>query len=155
MKRAVLVLLLTVTVGVAGYFVSLKMAGCPEMASHAHADSGMVWLRREYHLNDAQFASIARMHDEYRPTCARMCERVAIARKKINDLTATSRTTTPEIETALKEWALVQNECRVAMLRHVYAVSAEMRPEDGERYVKMAVKAIVEPGMSHASLLAK
>ena len=155
MKRPLLVLLLAVTAGVAGYFVSLQMAHCPDKAMIGHPDSGMVWLRSEYHLSDVQFATIARMHDEYRPTCARMCERVASARKKINDLISTSRTTTPEIETALQDWALLQNECRVAMLRHVYAVSAVMRPEDGERYVKMAVKSIIEPGMSHANLLAK
>ena len=41
------------------------------------------------------------------------------------------------------------------MLQHVYAVSAEMNPEDGRRYLKMATARIVTPGMEHRSLLAK
>ena len=104
---------------VAGYFVSYEMATCPARALLAHSDCGMAWLRQEYHLTEVQFRKIARMHDEYRPTCERMCRRIAFANKKVHDLIAASRTTTPEIEEALKQWALLQNECRVAMLQHV------------------------------------
>lgn len=155
MKRAFLILFIAVAVSALGYFVSYKIATRSAKTCLACPDSGMAWLRNEYHLSDAQFAKIAQMHEDYRPTCARMCAHIAAANEKVDDLIASSATVTPEIEAALKECALLQNECRLAMLQHVYAVSAEMNPEDGRRYLKMATARIVAPGMAHASLLEK
>lgn len=155
MKRVALVLLITLAVSVAGYFVFYEMATRPTRCMMAHQDCGMAWLRNEYHLTDAQFDKVMKMHDDYRPTCDRMCQRIAAANEKLNALIASSHTVTPEIDAALKEWATLQNECRMAMLAHVYAVSAEMNPEDGQRYVKMATAQIVTPGMAHANLLAR
>jgi Spy/CpxP family protein refolding chaperone len=156
MKRFLLVLLITVAVSLAGYFACYELATRHSQMMLAHPDCGMVWLRGEYHLSEAQYAKIAQMHDDYRPTCARMCQRIAEANRKVNALIAANPTVTPETEAALQQWALLQNECRVAMLRHVYAVSAEMNPQDGRRYIQMATARIVEPGgMAHASLLSK
>ena len=155
MKRLLLVLLITVAVSLAGYFACYELATRHSQMMLAHPDCGMVWLRGEYHLSEAQYAKIAQMHEDYRPTCERMCQRIAAANDKVNMLVASNRTVTPETEAALKEWALLQHECRTAMLRHVYAVSAEMSPEDGQRYIKMATERIIEPGMAHMSLLSK
>ena len=149
MKRSIRVLVIAVIVAVAGYLLCYELATRPAKTLLAAADCGMVWLRDEYHLTEAQAAKVAKMHEDYRPTCERMCQRIAVANAKVNSLIALSGTVTPEIEAALKEWALLQNECRVAMLQHVYAVSAEMNPEDGQRYVKMATACIVVPGMAH------
>lgn len=156
MKRIALVLLVAALVSAAGYFAAFRLARTPAaQCPMEHPNCGMVWLRQEYHLNDAQYARIAQMHDEYRPTCEAMCAHVAAASGKLNSLIAASPTITPEIEATLKEWALLQNECRLAMLRHVYAVSAEMNPEDGKRYLRMATARIAAPGMDHAALLKK
>jgi hypothetical protein len=155
MKRLVLVLVLAVGICVGGYFAAYHFALHPVRCEMKSSDCGMAWLAREYHLSPAQSAKIARMHDDYRPTCEAMCRRVAEANDKLTGLIAASPTVTPEIEGALKNWALLQNECRVAMLRHVYAVSAEMNPEEGRRYVLMATARIAAPGMDHAALLSK
>ena len=155
MKRALLVLLMTLAVSLGGYFACYELATRHSKMMLAHPDCGMIWLRGEYHLSEAQFAKIARMHDDYRPTCARMCQRIAEANRKVKALIAANPAVTPETQAALQQWALLQNECRVAMLQHVYAVSAEMNPEDGRRYIQMATARIVEPGMAHASLLDK
>ena len=154
MKRFALVLLAAALVAVAGHFAVYRMARNPAaQCPMDHPDFGMIWLQQEYHLNATQYARIAQMHDDYRPTCEAMCRRVAEANGKLNGLIGASPTVTPEIEAALKEWSLLQNECRVAMLRHVYAVSAEMNPEDGKRYLRMATARIAAPGMDHAALL--
>jgi len=155
MKRVLLVLLITLCVSVAGYSIFYHLATRPAKCMLDQSNGGMVWLRQEYHLSDAQYSKIAKMHDDYRPTCDRMCQQVAVANKKVSDLIRSSSTVTPEIEAALKDWARLQNECRLEMLQHVYAVSTEMNPEDGRRYVKMATDRIATPGMQHASLLAK
>lgn len=153
MSRSIGILVIAVVVAVAGYLLCYELATRPAKTLLATEDCGMLWLRDEYHLTEAQAAKISKMHDDYRPTCERMCQHIAVANAKVNSLIASSGTVTPEIEAALKDWALVQNECRVAMLQHVYAVSAEMNPEDGRGYVKMATARIVVPGMAHQSLL--
>ena len=155
MKRALLILLVTGVVSLAAYFVSYELATRRSKSLLEHPDCGVMWLRDQYHLTDSQFAKVTKMHEDYRPTCERMCQRIAAANDKVNMLVASNRTVTPETEAALKEWALLQHECRTAMLRHVYAVSAEMSPEDGQRYIKMATERIIEPGMAHMSLLSK
>lgn len=155
MKRLALVLLIAALVSAAGYYAAYRLASRPAQCPMNQPGCGMVWLREEYHLTGAQYAKIAKMHDDYRPTCERMCQRVAAANAKVSALITANHSVTPESEAALKEWALLQNECRLAMLRHVYAVSAEMNPEDRARYVKMATARIVTPGMDHAALLAK
>jgi hypothetical protein len=155
MRRALLILLVTAAVSLAGYLVSYELATRPAKCMMEHPNAGMVWLKREYHLSDAQYARIAQMHGDYRPTCERMCRRIAEANAKVRALIDSNSTATPETEAALKEWALLQNECRVAMLRHVYAVSAEMPPEEGRRYIKMATGRIVSSGMEHATLVTK
>lgn len=155
MKRPLLILLATVLVALAGYGIAYEWATRSSKAMLAHPDCGMIWLRSEYHLSEAQYARIAKMHEDYRPTCERMCARIAAAQEKVDALISVHNAVTPETEAAMREWALLQNECRVAMLAHVYAVSAEMPPQDGKRYLEMATARIVEPGMSHASLLAK
>lgn len=155
MKRPWLIVLITLAVALGGYLISYELATRPAKALLAHSNCGVAWLRIEYHLTDAQYTKIAAMHDAYRPTCDRMCRSIAVSNARVNELIASSRTVTPEIEAALRNWALLQNECRLAMLAHVYAVSAEMSPEDGRRYVEMAKARLVASGMAHASLVAK
>ena len=155
MKRPLALLLAVLVAALLGYGVVYELATRPAKAMLCHPDGGMVWLRKEYHLTPEQFAKVQQMHADYRPTCEQMCMRIAASREKVDALIAAHQTVTPETAAALQEWALLQNECRVAMLRHVYAVSAEMSPEDGKRYVAMATARLVAPGMAHTSLLDK
>ncbi|MEI8234585.1 MAG: periplasmic heavy metal sensor [Verrucomicrobiota bacterium] len=155
MQRPLLFLLATLAAALAGYGIAYEAATRPAKAMLSAPDCGMAWLRQEYHLTPAQFAKVEQMHADYRPTCAWMCQRIAESREKVDALIAANPAVTPETEAALREWALLQNECRVAMLRHVYAVSAEMSPADGKRYVAMAAARLVAPGMAHTSLLDK
>jgi hypothetical protein len=157
MKRLILIIFVTALVAVGGYFAAFHLMAKPveSCCVVGRPDCGMQWLKNEYHLSDAQYAKIARMHDDYRPTCNLLCARVAAANQKLNSLIAVSPTVTPEIEAAMKDWALLQNECRVAMLRHVYTVAAEMNPQDGRRYIEMVTSRITTAGMDHAALLSK
>src|SRR5438876_754399 len=76
----------------------------------------MEWLRREFQLTDAQFARIKQLHDDYRPRCDLMCERIAEANTKLNQLIESNNAVTPEVEAALKESAAQQEYCRRQML---------------------------------------
>jgi hypothetical protein len=155
MNRGIALLLATVAISFAAFWCSYQLSTRPTKALLAQQDCGMEWLQKEYRLSEAQFARIEKLHEAYRPACARRCGQVAAAHAKVRELTASSVAMTPEIEAALKEWTLLENDCRLAMLKHVYAVSAEMSPEEGCRYLKMATASIVGDGHDHAAMMAQ
>ena len=155
MKNALLILALALAFAVGGYCTYYRCATAPTQAMLAAPGGEMEWLRREYHLSDAQFTRIRQMHGEYAPQCDLMCGKIAKANARLDQLIKASATFTPEVDGAMNECVAVQAECRRALLRHVYDVSAEMSSEDGARYLRMMTGRIVEPGLSHESVISE
>ena len=154
MRRAAIILLITVAASLVTFWISYELVTRPTKALLAHPDSGMEFLRTTYHLSDAQFARIEKLHQAYSPGCAERCGRIAAANARLRALISSSHAVTPEIEATMRQWTLLQNDCRQAMLQHVYNVSAEMSPEDGKRYLKMAVTSLIGQGEEHAEMMA-
>ena len=155
MKKSLLILLLAAATAFAGYSIYYHCATAPVRTMAAQTDGGMEWLRREYHLSDAQFSRIQQMHREYAPKCDLMCDKIAKANARLDQLILANKTYTPEVEAAMKQCLTVQGECRQALLAHVYAVGAEMSPEDGARYLEMMKSRIVEPGVAHTAVISQ
>lgn len=155
MKNGLLILALALAVAVGGYCTYYRCATAPTQGMLAQPGGGMEWLRREYHLSDAQFARIRQMHSEYAPQCDLMCGKIAKANARLDQITKASTTFTPEVDAAISECVAVQAECRRALLRHAYDVSAEMPAEDGARYLRMMTGRIVEPGLGHESVISE
>jgi Spy/CpxP family protein refolding chaperone len=105
----------------------------------------MDWLRMEFNLTDEQFAKIKALQEAYQPKCGQMCQRIMEADAHLDQLINTNTTMTPRVEAALKQCAIVQADCRRAMLGHIYAVAAEMSPVNRDRYLQMMEKSITEP----------
>lgn len=139
----------------AGYWIYYQCATAPARSMLTQSGGEMEWLRHEYHLSDAQFSRIRELHREYAPKCDLMCEKIARANDRLDQLIKASKTFTPEVDTAINECVTVQAECRRALLRHIYEVSAEMSAGDGARYLKMMTARIVEPGLSHESVISE
>jgi hypothetical protein len=155
MKKAFIVLSIAATVAFAGYSISYRCATAPAKSMLTKPGGAMEWLKCEYHLNDAEFARIQQMHRDYAPRCDLMCEKIAKANERLDQLVRANRTVTPELAAAMKECLAAQGECREAMLGHVYAVSAEMSPEDGARYLQMMKARIVEPALPHSAAISE
>ena len=142
MNRVSRLFLVIAALSAATFGVCYQIGTRPAAKVLADSDAEMAWLRAEYHLNNAQFAKISKLHDDYQPQCAERCRKIAAAHAKLRELVASSQTVSPEMEAALKDWTTLENDCRQALLRHVYAVSAEMSPEEGRRYLKMALASL-------------
>ena len=155
MRNGLLVLAIAVLVTVGGYCTYYRSATAPTQTLVSGLDGEMEWLRREYHLNAEQFSRIQRIHREYAPKCDRMCEKIAKANARLDQIIPANRTYTPEVEAAMKDYLAVQGECRQALLAHVYAVSAEMSPEDGARYLQMMKARILEPALPHSAVISE
>ena len=155
MKKGVLILMLAVGGAFAGYWTYYQCATAPARAMLTQSGGEMEWLRHEYHLSDAQFSRVRDMHREYAPKCDLMCEKIAKTNARLDQIIKTNKTFTPEVDAAMNECVTVQAECRRALLRHVYEVSTEMSPEDGARYLQMMTARLVEPGLSHESVISE
>lgn len=153
--KGLVVLLVAVVVAIAGYVIYFGSATRPAKAMLREPAGELEWLRQEFRLNDAQFERILKLHHDYSPVCAAMCAKIARSNERLDALISASSTATPEMRAALHECAVVQEECRQAMLGHVYAVCAEMPPEQGARYLKMMKARLIQPGEHVDTLLAK
>jgi hypothetical protein len=106
----------------------------------------LAWLKTEYHLSDAQFAEVTRLHDAYRPKCTELCRRIDEQNTKVQRLLDSTNTVTPEIKEALAESARLRSECESAMLQHFFEVSRAMPPEQGKRYLAWVQSETLLPG---------
>jgi Spy/CpxP family protein refolding chaperone len=95
----------------------------------------LAWLKREFKLGDAEFAQVARLHDAYLSQCQAMCRRIDEQDQRLRQLLAAAPAVTPEIESAIAETARLRAECHGQMLRHFFAMSRAMPPEQGRRFL--------------------
>ncbi|MDD5260910.1 MAG: periplasmic heavy metal sensor [Methylacidiphilales bacterium] len=128
-----LVVLLAVAGYVAAYFLRVQGA-CP----YGHDDpSGLAWMRKEFHVTDAQFGKIAALHKAYKPLCDERCRRARDAELELQQFIDANTGLTPELTAAFDRSCQVREECRRGMMEHIYAVSREMEPSQGRRFVEI------------------
>lgn len=135
MKRGVIILLLGILLGTAGFsgFYYLGTAPCREMLRERQPE--LAWLKKEFKLGDAEFARIAQLHAAYLPQCAARCERIEEQNQKLKQLFAQAASVTPEIQNLLAERARMRADCEAEMMNHFLQVSRTMPPEQGRRYL--------------------
>lgn len=146
MKKALLIVLLALAAGFLSFQVS--RGGRPFHAKDVLLDEmpELAWLRRDLKLTDAQFDRVAALHERYRPECVEMCDRIGAARGRVDDLLRRSKSVTPELESAMREFARVRADCRLAMLRHVYETAAELDEKQAARYLEALLPHLCETG---------
>jgi hypothetical protein len=130
-------------------FCGTNFFGTRDLREIAKGPNGeLEWLRREFHLNDAQFAKIATLHSAYTPVCNEMCRRIMEANSKLDRLVSENHEVTPDLAAAIREAGLVQEECHQQMLAHIYQVSAQMSPADGQDYLRLMKSRVIQPALS-------
>lgn len=103
-------------------------------------DSELAWLRHEFQLTDDQYARVSALHTDYRPTCEELCRRITQENRRLQEAVRTTNTVTPEIEALLKSTGRARDDCRQAMLAHLYRVAAELPPDVGRRYLSVMLQ---------------
>lgn len=96
----------------------------------------LAWLKKEFHLSDAEFARITRLHAAYLPQCAQRCLRIAEQNRQLEQLLSQASSVTPEIQNLLAERAKTRADCEAEMLNHFLEVSRAMPPDEGRRYLE-------------------
>lgn len=125
------VLLASVAIAVATY----RLAGRASAAALASPTDDLEWLRLEFRLSDADLGRIRVLHDGYRPECERYCAEIATKKRALATALEAGAAPTPPAAEQLAAIAAVRAQCQAAMLHHFEAVSREMPPEQGARYL--------------------
>jgi len=135
MKRTVIILLFGIAAATLAYgAVYLGTTARERQAMQSDAPE-LYWLKQEFHLDDAQFQRISRLHEGYLPQCGDTCRKIAEKNAELKDLFNRTNAVTPEVEKKLQEIAKLRAECQANMLRHFYEVSQAMPAEEGRRYL--------------------
>ena len=151
MKRPVVILiggllLALLAYGASFHFAISRSACCllekpePELA----------WLQTEFHLSNAEFTRVQKLHETYEAGCAERCALIDAKNAELAKLLAATNAVSPEIEKALREAAELRADCQKAMLEHFYAVSQTMPPEQGRRYLAWVTERTL--GSEHNSM---
>ena len=142
------ILFATIAVGFGAFWFCTFFGTADLRAVSSGRDAGLVWLRREFHLTDAQFQRIQALQTAYAGKCDLMCQQIMNANAALDAAISRNRRVTPEIQQAMGEVARVQQECRQSMLAHIYEVSEQMNPNSAEQYLQIMKQRIIQPGLS-------
>ena len=144
---AVAILSATIAAGFGAFWLCTFFGTADLRAVSSDRGAELVWLRREFHLTDAQFQRIQALHTAYVGKCDLMCQRIRYANAALDAAISRNRRVTPEVQLAMAEAARVQQECRQSMLAHIYEISEQMNPSSAEQYLKMMKQRIIQPGL--------
>jgi hypothetical protein len=135
MRRSLIILVAILLAGAAIAGASYLL-GC-RICARQLAGSGddLAWLRREFHLTDAEMQRIRQLHEGYLPKCHENCARIAAKKQELQTALDRAQGMTPEAQQKLAEVAALRAQCQASMLGHFYEVSQAMPPEQGRRYL--------------------
>jgi hypothetical protein len=135
MRRSLLILLLGLTGAVAGYcaFYFFKTAGPRTLLASPAPE--LAWLQKEFNLSAPELERITELHQGYLPRCEEMCRRIAEKNAEIKQALAEPEVATRLVEQKLAEAGQLRLQCQTNMLHHFIAVSRQMPPEQGRRYL--------------------
>lgn len=135
MNRSLIILIGALALGGMIFAGSYFTARHATMACCAQPTDDLSWLRTEFHLSDAEMARIRELHEGYRPKCAEMCAKIAEKKSELDAVLGNSTNVTAEAQAKLNELAALRAQCQAQMLDHFVAVSREMPPDQGRRYL--------------------
>ena len=110
--------------------------GAEEMAMPATAKDGLLWLKSEFKLSDADYDRISNLHDAYLPGCMERCREIARVRRELFALIQQNKSVTPELKAKFEESGRQRAECSEMMLAHFYEVATAMPPPAAKRYLE-------------------
>lgn len=135
MKRPLVILLTALVLGAAlfagSYAVSRRLC---EVCMVPPAGS-LDWLQKEYHLDAGEMARIQKLHEDYVSQCAVMCRNVAAKKQELAAALDNATNVNPLAEQKLSELAACRAQCQTHMLQYFAAVSRNMPPAEGRRYL--------------------
>ena len=146
MIRSIVILLGSVTLLACLYGGVFRLVTSDAQQAMASPTPELEWLRREYTLNDEQFAAVKAKHEAHDVICKQLCFDLVTAQKKLDEAISKYPEMGPEVQAALAEWSAQRETCRKAAIQHMYDVSSVMGADEAERYRKRIYERLIVPG---------
>lgn len=124
--------LVVVLAGAVSFGAFFALNDDPAVRRAARQGDAMTWLRVEFRLDDAQFAAIKRLHDDYGVICEQHCNAIMRARRQ---------------KAPKEDVAALEQVCIGSMTEHFRRVAALMPAGEGERYLAIVLPRV--DGYSH------
>jgi hypothetical protein len=141
-KHLLVTLALLAAVAAATGVVCYRMSCEPALHAATARGDALAWLRTDFHLNDAQFTAIRRLHESYAPECAEHCRAIREAAKARDALKAARSADAAALAAADRQVQELRTVCETAIARHVRQVAALMAPAEGARYLALVLPKI-------------
>ncbi len=129
MKNLLLTLGLVLAACALSFGVFYALNDEPALRRAAREGDALAWLRAEFHLNDAQFAAIKKLHADYSVVCAEHCAAIMAAQQ---------RPAPPA------EIAVLEARCMESMEDHFRRVAALMPADEGKRYLATVLPRVAD-----------
>jgi hypothetical protein len=125
-------------------FLCYRLNSAPALHAAVATRDAMAWLKVDFHLTDAQFAEIKKLHDAYAPSCEEHCRLIQEATRAIEALAATRGSDPAAVVAAERTLQDLRTTCETAIAAHVRKVAALMSPDDGQRYLALVLPKIAD-----------
>jgi hypothetical protein len=135
MKRPAVILVLGLVASIVAFACFYLVGTASSRALMREPQPELAWLKKEFNLNDAEFARIVELHEGYLPGCAERCRLIEVQNERLQKLLADSQQVTPEVQEVMAERARLRTECESEMLKHFIQVSRTMPEAQGKRYL--------------------
>lgn len=144
MKQITIVLVAALVSGLCGFFLVQRRQAASVQALSGTRGDDLAWIRTEFGLNESQFSTVRKLHEDYSVVCAKHCADIAAAQRRVQSLTAT-QASPAELEAARHDVATLEEVCNTSTRAHIHRVAAAMPPEQGARYL-----ALIEPHLAQS-----
>jgi hypothetical protein len=153
MNRSLVIVLGALVLGVAlfggSYVVSQRLC----QVCVAPLPGSLDWVQQEFHPNTDQMVRIQKLHKDYLSQCTVMCRMVADKKREVAAALNGTTNLTPLAKAKLAELADCRSHCQSQMLQYFAAVSQNLPPDEGRRYLAQMQKfALGLPGGNQPSM---
>lgn len=141
MKHLVATIVLVASIAGTVGFISFRASADPMVQDALAKRDAMEWLRADFQLSDAQFATIRKLHDSYSLVCEEHCREIQNAARARNSL-KTANADTSALAAAERRVEELRLVCESAIATHVRQCATVMSPEAGQRYLALVLPKI-------------
>ena len=135
MTRRLLILFAVILIGIGAASISRSFFQVPTSE----------WLLNRYSLNSQQAEHIRSLQNEYQTTCKVLCDDMCKANDELQNQIVTAESLTPAISEAVEKSDRIRTAARISMLKHCFAIAAELPQEQRREYLKKMTPLAIDP----------
>ncbi len=137
MRNLLISVALVLAAGLAASTIVYRRCCDPDLHQAARTGDAEHWLRREFHLSDAQMAAIENLQIDYDKECSMHCQSIIQANERLAAIRRAAKADPALLAGAQRVLDDREALCRDAIKAHLRRVAALMPPTEGKRYLAM------------------